>query len=422
MKHKDYVNAIDKLEFSNDLLHRVRTSDRVKLRFRGVRAAVLAAVLACFMITTAFGAISALRERPGNVEVLGKDAEELGNAQYMHFTVSQGNEDVQKHYMELHPAHSYHFRHGMLRSEQGDYLRITQDYQLERMQMIEVHLALEKNDRTYYLDFTYQDTAGGVISDHRSVYQKNEQGEFLLNATDGNSSQWPVYFNPETGTIRDALPDWSEGDFEGRIGGASELKGGLLVSTIVNDGLPDARNNLYWIAPGAEEARIIQLPGNGMWHGEHDTIYYQNDLGHLYCMDDNFEFQLISAYGTSDYLQDGLLTVSAQGNLGILDAYTGELYVFEEIEVSTTDTRNYHAIRYGADGTIALVHTEWVHDPERIVLCTLGVLDKQSAQLKLLQIENSYDGGRCNWLDENRLAVIYQSDMEQFLCVYEFDS
>ena len=422
MKHKDYVNAIDKLEFSDDLLQRVRTSDRVKLRFRGVRAAVLAAILACFMIPTAFGAISALRERPGNVEVLGKDAEELGNAQYMHFSVSQGNEDVQKHYMELHPAHSYHFRHGMLRSEQGDYLRITQDYQLETVQMNEVHLTLEKNDRTYYLNFTYQDTAGGVISDHRSVYQKNEQGEFLLNATDGSSSQWPVYFNPETGTIRDALPDWSEGDFEGRIGGASELKGGLLVSTIVNDGLPDARNNLYWIAPGAEEARIIQLPGNGMWHGEHDTIYYQNDLGHLYCMDDNFEFQLISAYGTSDYLQDGLLTVSAQGKLGMLDAYTGDLYVFDEIEADVRDTLNYHAIRYGSGGTIALVHTQWLHDPERIELRELGILDSVSAQLKLLQIENQYDGGRCNWLDENRLAVIYKSGLGQILCVYEFDS
>ena len=422
MKHKDYVNAIDKLEFSDDLLQRVRTSDRVKLRFRGVRAAVLAAILACFMIPTAFGVISALRERPGNVEVLGKDAEELGNAQYMHFSVSQGNEDVQKHYMELHPAHSYHFRHGMLRSEQGDYLRITQDYQLETVQMNEVHLTLEKNDRTYYLNFTYQDTAGGVISDHRSVYQKNEQGEFLLNATDGSSSQWPVYFNPETGTIRDALPGWSEDDFEGRIGGASELKGGLLVSTVVNDGLPDARNNLYWIAPGAEEARILQLPGNGMWHGEHDTVYYQNDLGHLYCMDDNFEFQLISAYGTSDYLQDGLLTVSAQGKLGILDAYTGDLYVFDEIEADIRDTLNYHAIRYGSGGTIALVHTQWLHDPERIELWELGVLDRDSAQLKLLQIENQYDGGRCNWLDENRLAVIYKSGLGQILCVYEFDS
>ena len=422
MKHKDYVNAIDKLEFSDDLLQRVRTSERVKLRFRGVKAAILAAVLACFMITTAFGAISALRERPGNVEVLGKDAEELGNAQYMHFSVSQGNADVQKHYMELHPAHSYHFRHGILRSEQGDYLRISQDYQLERMQMNEVHLTLEKNDRTYHLDFTYQDTVDGVISDHRSVYRKNEQGEFLLNTTDGNSSQWPVYFNPETGTIRDALPGWSEDDFEGRVCAGSELMGGILVETLVNDGQPNSRNILYWIAPEAENAVMIELPGSGMYHVENNVVYYQNEEGQLYSMDESFRFRLLCRYGTLDYLQDGLLTVSAQGKLGILDAYTGDLYVFDEIEADIRDTLNYHAIRYGSGGTIALVHTQWLHDPERIELRELGVLDRDSAQLKLLQIENQYDGGRCNWLDENRLAVIYKSGLGQILCVYEFDN
>ena len=89
-------------------------------------------------------------------------------------------------------------------------------------------------------------------------------------------------------------------------------------------------------------------------------------------------------------------------------------------EASITDTMDYHAVRYGAQGTIALVHTEWVHDPDRIVLRSLGVLNRQSAQLQLLQIENDYDGGHCNWLDENRLAVIYKSDVEQLLCVYEF--
>ena len=138
-------------------------------------------------------------------------------------------------------------------------------------------------------------------------------------------------------------------------------------------------------------------------------------------MDDHFQFQRICEHETMDYLQDGLLTVSVRGKLGILDAFTGELFVFEEIEASITDTMDYHAVRYGAQGTIALVHTEWVHDPDRIVLRSLGVLNRQSAQLQLLQIENDYDGGHCNWLDENRLAVIYKSDAGQLLCVYEFE-
>ena len=420
MIHNDYVNAVNKLEFSNDLTERVRAADRTKPRFRAVKTAAFAAVLACFMITTAFGAITVLREYPGEVKVLGTDMQKLTDAQAMGFTVSQENEGVEKHYMELHPVHSYHFRHGMLRSRQDGYLRITQDYQLEPVEMKAVHLTLEKNDRTYSLDFAYRDTEAGVLSDHRSVYYKNERGEILLDVTDG-SSQWPVYFNPETGTLRDGLPQWTEEEFEGRVGGAYALKDGLLITTIVNDGLPNARNNLYWIAPGAEKAKIIELPGNGLWHPENDTIYYQNDSGQLYVMDDHFQFQRICEHETMDYLQDGLLTVSVRGKLGILDAFTGELFVFEEIEASITDTMDYHAVRYGAQGTIALVHTEWVHDPDRIVLRSLGVLNRQSAQLQLLQIENDYDGGHCNWLDENRLAVIYKSDAGQLLCVYEFE-
>ena len=420
MIHNDYVNAVNKLEFSNDLTERVRAADRTKPRFRAVKTAAFAAVLACFMITTAFGAITVLREYPGEVKVLGTDMQKLTDAQAMGFTVSQENEGVEKHYMELHPVHSYHFRHGMLRSRQDGYLRIAQDYQLEPVEMKAVHLTLEKNDRTYSLDFTYRDTEAGVLSDHRSVYYKNERGEILLDVTDG-SSQWPVYFNPETGTLRDGLPQWTEEEFEGRVGGAYALKDGLLITTIVNDGLPNARNNLYWIAPGAEKAKIIELPGNGLWHPENDTIYYQNDSGQLYVMDDHFQFQRICEHETMDYLQDGLLTVSVRGKLGILDAFTGELFVFEEIEASITDTMDYHAVRYGAQGTIALVHTEWVHDPDRIVLRSLGVLNRQSAQLQLLQIENDYDGGHCNWLDENRLAVIYKSDAGQLLCVYEFE-
>ena len=420
MIHNDYVNAVNKLEFSNDLTERVRAADRTKPRFRAVKTAAFAAVLACFMITTAFGAITVLREYPGEVKVLGTDMQKLTDAQAMGFTVSLENEGVEKHYMELHPVHSYHFRHGMLRSRQDGYLRITQDYQLEPVEMKAVHLTLEKNDRTYSLDFTYRDTEAGVLCDHRSVYYKNERGEILLDVTDG-SSQWPVYFNPETGTLRDGLPQWTEEEFEGRVGGAYALKDGLLITTIVNDGLPNARNNLYWIAPGAEKAKIIELPGNGLWHPENDTIYYQNDSGQLYVMDDHFQFQRICEHETMDYLQDGLLTVSVRGKLGILDAFTGELFVFEEIEASITDTMDYHAVRYGAQGTIALVHTEWVHDPDRIVLRSLGVLNRQSAQLQLLQIENDYDGGHCNWLDENRLAVIYKSDAGQLLCVYEFE-
>lgn len=422
MIHNDYVNAVNKLEFSNNLLQRVQAAQAAKPRFRPVRIALLAAVLACFMITTAFGAISTMRERPGQVEVLGMDTDTLAEAQHMDFSVSQLGEGAQKHYMELQPVHTFHFRHGMLRSRQGEYLRITRDYTLEPVELTQCRLTLEKDGQAYFLDFSYLDTQSGVLSNHRSVYYKNEQGEILLNLTDGNSGQWPAYFNPETGALRDAMHTWSEEDFEGRVCAGSELMGGILIEALVNDGQPNSRNILYWIASDADSPKILELPGNGLYHVENNTVYYQNDLGQLYCMDDNFTFRLICQYETMDYLQDGLLTVSVQGKLGILDAYTGEVYVFGDLEVSKTDTLDYHAIRYGSGGTIALVHTEWIHDPERIVLRGLAVLDKQSAQLKLLQIENEYDGAQCNWLDKDRLAVIYKSELGQILCVYEFDS
>lgn len=421
MRRDDYINAVDKLKFQDISADKIRAGNRRSPGSGLLRRGLIAAVLGCCMITTAFGAVAVLRQYPGEVKLLGTDGETMTDAQYMTFSMSGMDAEVKKHHMELDPRGQYDFRHGMLWNRKTGYLQITEDYQLKPVEMNQVRLTLEKNDRTYVLELDYIQAGSCIISNHRSLYHTDENGEVLLNATDGNSSQWPVYFNPATGTIRDALPDWTAADFEGRGCDGSELKDGILITTIVNDGLPDAWNILYWIAPEAEEPRIIQLPGSGTWYAENDTIYYQNDVGQLYCMDESFEFQLICGYQTMDYLQDGLLTVSAQGKLGILDAYMGELYAFEDIKASKTDTLDYHAIRYGSSGTIALTQIQWRHDPERYVLTNLGVLDTQSAQLKLLEIENDYDGYRYNWLDENRLAVIYRSGGGQFLCIYEFD-
>ncbi len=420
MKRNDYRNAVDKLQFSPDLADRVRGADRKAPGFRAARIAVLAAVLVCCMVTVAVGAISVLREWPGEVEILGTDGEKLSDAEYMCFTVSELTEPVKKHYMQLHPVHQYHFRHGMLRDRETGHLKITEDYLLEPVAMEQVKLTLEKNDHSYTLDFVYLDTENGVLSNHRSVYYKNEKGEILLNLTDGNSNQWPAYFNPETGELRDALPDWTEEGMGGSAYGYG-LMGGILVQAAKGDGA-DGGQTLFWIGPGAEEPRFIDLPGEKLsldvWN---DTVFYQNDAGQVYRMDQNFQFEMICRYETMDYLQDGLLTVSADGKLGILDACSGNLYVFQDLDATYSDTMDYHAIRYGSGGTIALARTEWRHDPQRRVLTTLGVLTTETARLHLLEIENDYDGYQYNWLDENRLAVIYRSESGQFLCVYEFE-
>ena len=421
MKRDDYVNAMNRLEFSDDLAAKILEKAECKCRYRFLRTALLAAVLGCFMLTTAFGAVSVLRQRPTKVVPVGSDLSSLAGAKPMKFTLSEMVDDVAIQYLQLNPAQQYHFRHGMLWSNKQGYVQITEDYLLEPVQMNRAELELKKNDRVYVLSFDYLASEVGVISNHRSIYHTDENGEILLNPTDGNSGQWPVYFHVETGSIRDALPGWTASNFDGQVVGGIPLMGGILITTVEDENPSDAHNVLYWIAAEGKNKQIIELPGKGNWDVGQDTFFYQNEAGQLYRMNQDFQFEMLCAYETMDYLQDGLLTVCAEGKLGILDAYRGELYVVEEIPVTRDDTRNYRALRYGAEGNIALVQTQWKHDPQRHVLCMLGMLDKESMQLKVLQIGYDFDGYLHGWLGENRFAVVYQSDLRQYLCVYEFD-
>lgn len=436
MKRNDYVNAIDHLEFSNNLAQRVRGAAVERPRLRVVRVAILAAVLTLFMATSVLGTISLIRERPSDLEILGTVGE-LSEVQRMYFTESQITEDVEIHYMELDPNMRYSFRHGMLVNLGKVYHRITEDYKLEAVSMERLSATLEKNNRIYTFEISYLDMGNSVISNYKAVLNKDENGEILLNATDGNSNQWPVYWNVEDGTIRDALPEWTEDDFVGRIGYGDPVIGGILISTLVESdemvdyvvdgqvvGQRDASYNLlYWLAEGASAPKMIQVPKHCPWFVEDNTVYYQNSKGHLYRMDENLEFVLVSEYETRDELTNGLLTVNAGGKLGILDVKSGDTYIFGDINVSTAEldeTMGYNAIRYGDSGRIALVRTQWYPQEGRVALEKLGVLDTNHCTLDMLEIENDLDGYRYGWLDENRLAVIYQSENRQYLCIYEF--
>ena len=333
-----YVKAVDQLEFSENLMGKIPKTRSCGVSSRKIRAAALAAALIVLMATSAFGVASAMRERPGKVEQIGTVTEPMTDAEIMEFRVSEGMEGVAVHYMELEANKNYSFRHGMLWTERS-YQRLTEDYQLEPMELKKVDAQLQKNDRVYKLTFDYLDTDKGVISNHRSVYHKNENGEILLCATDGRSGQWPVWLNVETAEIRDALPEWRASDFEGRVGYAEPLRGGILISTVVEDsamvdettpfgedyGQRDSSYNLnYWIAPGAKEAKIIRVPEGALDYVENDTIYYNDISGKLFVLDENFEFRQLSGYLSTDQMQDGLMTVSVWGKLGILDAFNGE--------------------------------------------------------------------------------------------------
>lgn len=427
MKNNTYRNAVEHLRFSGDLAASVAaTQSAPRSHTRPIRTVVIAAVLVALVATTAFGTISKLREIPANVETLGTAREEMTDAAIMEFTVSKKTEGVTVHYMKLVGNDTYSFVHGMLISLKKGIFRITDDYQLEQVQMEQTNVTLEKNDRVYNLNFSWLDTEDGVISNHRGIYRKDENGEIMLNAT-GRSGQWPVFLNVETGEIRDALPDWTASDFTGRIGYAFALQGEILVSTIVEstemvDGRDASYNLLYSVNQG--QLREIELPEN--YHLDfvvNDTLYYQDRNGTLYRMDENFVPHLVCDYKTWDTLSNGLLTVCAGGSLGILDVLTGETYVFDEIPVQKSDLHErmgYNAKRYGSNGRIALVQSDWIPDEEKVVLCSLGVLDVNTRTIKMLQIENGYDGYQNGWLDENRFAVIYRGEGGQFLCIYEF--
>ena len=417
-----YRNAVDHLIFADIRLE--ETENVAIRRFHLPRAIAIAAILITVLVTTAFAAIVKIRQVPTVIEPIGTVQEDMTDAEPMHFSVSGEVDGVRVHYIEFAGAKVYSFHHGLLKTPSDQHYRITEDYQLESVEMNHVNYQLEKDGKTYTLDFDWLNTEKGILSDHKYIYQPDRNNEIFLNATDGRSGQWPVYLNVLTGEVRDALPEWSADDFIGRIGYTYLVNGGMIVSTI-DEATQKHVSRQYWIAPGAEEAKLIETPEDARISIEHGNVYYQNKSGQLYQMDKNFAFQQISEYKTSSYIENGLLLVSVNNKLGVLDVQSGEVYVLDDIRLTPPnymEMLDYAAVRYGTDGRIALMRTEWVTNESefRIEMNQIGILDTQNGKLGLLTIENNYNAYQGYWLDENRFAVIYQDDLRQYLCIYEF--
>ena len=432
-----YRNAVDHLQFSENLYDSVtKRIGKPKRLFTVVRYAAIAAATVLLMTTTAFAASPAFREWTLSNLRLGVSQPDIAHAEVMNFTLSQDMEGVAVHYLKLDGT-DYSFVHGMLYNNLAGFTAITGDYELEPVDTVQLHVQLEKNGRNYYGDLDYLETDEGLIARRKSILRKDENGEIFLVLTGGNSNQWPAYVDPDTGTVRDALPGWSEDDFEGRVSYADQYKGGILVSTIVNDGVTVngnsvSYNKLYWIAENAEKAEIIELPEDeNNWYVENGEFYYKNNEGHLYRMNDSFEYELISDYKTGDELTNGLLAAATEDKkLVIVDAYNGNRYLIDDYSVDPGNSRfrseldetmGVNATRYGTDGTIAIVRTEFIGHEQRVALKELGILDPDSGRVKMVEIENPYDGYRNGWLDENRYAVIYKTEFENYLCIYEFE-
>ena len=419
-----YRNAIDHLEFSEIRLDAVLQKSATGRHF--LRVALIAAVLLTVVVTTTFASIGKIRQVPTEIETIGTVQAEMTDAEPLHFTTAEEISGVSIHYMDLAGPKLYSFHHGMLKDPTGQFYRITEDYQLESMEMRQVNHTINKGSKIYRLDFTWIETEKGILSSHRYIYQPDENGEIFLNATNGRSGQWPVYLNTVTGEVRDALPDFQPDDFTGRIGYAYQIQGGIVVSTVVEATKAEKGYNLlFWIEDGSTEARNIALPENARFSIEHGYVYYQNDSGQLYQMEEDFSFHQISEYKSSTYVDNGLLMVSVNKKLGILDVQTGDVYVLDDISLTPPnfmELLDYSALRYGSDGSIALIHTEWVTAEERIEIKKIGILNTETAQLQMLDIENDYNAYQGYWLDENRFAVIYKDDLRQYLCIYEFSA
>ena len=417
-----YRNAVDHLVFADI---RLEEPENVAMRrFHFLRAIAIVAILITVLLTTAFAAIVKTRQIPTVIEPIGTVQEDMTDAEPMHFSVSGEVDGIRVHYIEFAGAKAYSFHHGLLKTPGDQYYRIKEDYQLESVEMNHVNHKLDKNGKTYTLDFEWLNTEKGVLSDHRYIYHPDRNNEIFLNATDGRSGQWPVYLNILTGEVRDALPDWTADDFVGRIGYTYLVNGGMIVSTI-DETAQKHVSRQYWITPEAKEAKLIEKPEDARISIEHGNVYYQNKSGQLYQMDENFAFQQISEYKTSAYIENSLLLVSVNNKLGILDVQSGEVYVFDDIHLTPPnymEMLDYAVLRYGTDGRIALMRTDWVTNESefRIEMNQIGILDTQNGKLELLTIENDYNAYQGYWLDENRFAVIYQDDLRQYLCIYEF--
>ena len=138
-----YRNAVNHLTFSEIRL--VESQRNPSRRFRITRAVAIGATLVTLLATTAFAAVVKTRQIPTVIEPIGTVQEDMTDAEPMHFSVSGEVDGVRVHYIEFAGAKAYSFHHGLLKTPGDQYYRITEDYQLESVEMNHVNHKLDKN-------------------------------------------------------------------------------------------------------------------------------------------------------------------------------------------------------------------------------------------------------------------------------------
>lgn len=417
-----YRSAVAHLEFSGNLEEAVLKC-RPQKRTPVIRIVSLAAVLCALLATTVFAA-GGMIERGQRLRKIGNVVNDFSDAEIMQFSEAQTMEDVSVHYMDLGANSHYKFKNGMLYDWQNGFFRVTEDYQLEALKYHHLEVGIKKNDRIYRFETEYVKVEQGIYSQYL-VFYPIENGEILVCGIAPGSNLWPLYVNLETGAVRDAVPDFTEDDFTGRIGYAEPFRDGILVSSIEEQiGNGETKSHVYWIGTGSTECIELLLP-KGWTYVSGDTMYYQDTNNRCYILDENFELQKMDEIPkTTDDVTKGLLTLrEADGTLGIADLDGHIIYHIPDVSVpfnSLYDTTGYNATRHSTDGKIVITHTYHDWEKESLQLDSLSYLDIESGQLKRLELDTNYRIISHGWLDDNRYGVIYGEGASRYLCIFEF--
>lgn len=444
MKNNKYQKAVSHLQFSDDLYKKVAIqSAQMTQTRRPVRAASLMAAvitIVALLATTASGITYYVRENRSKEEIqipvqtVGTQADNFSDAKTMEFTMSPGINGVTTRYLELELGEGivqYQFVSGMLYNWAGKYYRITEDARLEEVTFSPAHGNVQKGESVYtvYKPYGYMVTENGVVSAYHGPLQVNENGEVLINVyciqqknSEIGDAAWPAYLNVETGELRDALPLLSADNFEGRVTYTRRLKDGILIYTLVDEQTPNAYNLAYWVNERTSEIVPISTPGKGDLTVYQDELYYQDQEGLLYRMDEDCNFLSVSKYRTPAFLSGGLLRVMTDKNtLGIFDVETGYTYVFDQIPITYNELQGdaYLTMRKGNKIALITMETNWELKARQIT--QVGILDLETRELKLLELNNELEALHCTWLTDHSLAIIYGEGEQQYLCIYEFE-
>ena len=436
MKDNVYRNAVDHLVFSDNLEQAVlKKAEGKKPRLRLVRLAAIAALLCLLLGTTVFAAEQIGRWNVSLREI-GRIRSGIFNAKIMEFTLSDHLQGVEVHQMELKPKGYYHFGEGMIFHPTEGFLRVTEDYGLEKLESSALFARFDKNGKTYELDISYVETEGGIYSNLLNFYPVNND-EILINMTAKGSHSWPVYVNIKTGACRDALPEFTEEDFlpeklengyDARICYAEPFKDGMLLSCLISgiqSGNTDSTTLRYWIQEGSGEAVKLDIPKNFTDYIIEDALYFQDPSGICYVMDENFQLQkLDTTVKTTDGLNCGLLTLrSEDGALEIVDVINPAIYFVSDVQVedhSLWDTTGYNATRNSVDGKIVVTHSYTDYEANNRPLDSIAYLDLTSGELCRMYIDTAHHVQTHGWLDDDRYCVIYEEGLKRYLRVYEF--